>query len=540
MSRSSGATFRLESLKGGHSVELSPARPLVIGHEPTCDLPITNDRAVSRFHCSVVLLAGGRTVLVTDLGSNCGTWVNGQPIERESLLELGDTLSVGGQSFRLVGAEKPPAEPTIDADSPAEIPAPPPWLRARPAAATAAVPSKLERLQPIVFRAVDMLSRDGAAIEQEREPERPTSRITPERRPPGPLTRAKRRIERAMSPRQQEPVNLAELVAMERRALPLLPAESDETGEALSEARWSLPLGSVSYPKAGRRWNAVRDALYWLSMTLTLSLLVVSAVVGVILTRAFIVLARTGLSVFIPFEHGGPQFQDLELIQIGIAVGCVGGTPVLLFLMASKFAEEMTMLTLAGLGAGVALGFVFGSSNTADSLLAASALLSIAALHVAAAVLAARCMLAPVEAAERLCSGLAAMLLAGSGISLIFCLRGGVRDIPALTIPTETPPLTTPLLLAIACLVAGMPLFMLLLRRIALRYGDEPTRATINEALVYHGLAWVPALASACLIQGAAANGWTSGIIGLIAIILLFAGYVLFVRTVRYTCYVLG
>ena len=538
MSRSSGASFRLESLNGEHAAELAPG-PVVIGSDPGCDLPIPDDRAVSRFHCSVLLLAGGRTVLVTDLGSDCGTWINGQPIERESNLEPGDTLSVGNRSFRLVGDKELNPGPTSGIET-AEIPPPPQWLRPRTPATSAHRTAAIEALQSVVFRTVDMPPPAGAAVEEQRETQPlPTPVVPAESRPDGFPPRAARRMVSPVRPQTQEPVNLSELVAMERRALPIIPFEGDEQGEATSQANWSLPLGSVSHPKPGRKWKAVRNALCRLCMILTVSLLVISAVVGVVLTRAFIVLARTGFSVFIPFERGGPQFHDAELMQIGIAAGCVGGTPVLLFLMASKFADEMTMLVLAGLGTGVALGFVYGSSHTADTWLAASALIVLGAMHVAAAVLVARSIVAPVDAAERLGSGFSAMLLAGTGISLIFSLRAGARDIPAFEIPAATAPLATPLLLAIACLVVAMPLFMLLLRRVALRYGDEPTRAAINEALVYHGLAWVPAIAFAILIQGGTVRGWMSGIIGLLGLIILFAGYVLFVRSVRYASYIL-
>lgn len=56
-----------------------------------------DDPRVSHFHCTLVEIAGN--VVVRDLGSQWGTLVNGSLVT-EAVLLPGDTLTLGGSSFR--------------------------------------------------------------------------------------------------------------------------------------------------------------------------------------------------------------------------------------------------------------------------------------------------------------------------------------------------------------------------------------------------------------------------------------------------------
>ena len=71
------------------------AEPLTIGRDRTSSLHL-RDLAVSRHHC-VIETSEGR-LLLRDLGSSHGTFVNGMPVT-ERTLEHGDLVTVGGSLF---------------------------------------------------------------------------------------------------------------------------------------------------------------------------------------------------------------------------------------------------------------------------------------------------------------------------------------------------------------------------------------------------------------------------------------------------------
>jgi pSer/pThr/pTyr-binding forkhead associated (FHA) protein len=74
---------------------------LTIGTHERCDV-VLRDRAVSRFHCEIVV-EGGRFV-VRDTGSRNGTWVDGVSILAAHLRD-GSTLRVGTTEMRFeIGA----------------------------------------------------------------------------------------------------------------------------------------------------------------------------------------------------------------------------------------------------------------------------------------------------------------------------------------------------------------------------------------------------------------------------------------------------
>ena len=89
-------------MPGGGAMLFAPPRPpvwvprtkaLTLGRSPECDLPVDSPRA-SRVHARVSMKDD--RVVVTDLGSKNGTFVNGERVEAERPLRPGDRLDVGG------------------------------------------------------------------------------------------------------------------------------------------------------------------------------------------------------------------------------------------------------------------------------------------------------------------------------------------------------------------------------------------------------------------------------------------------------------
>ncbi|MBN1590359.1 MAG: FHA domain-containing protein [Pirellulales bacterium] len=98
-----------------------------IGRSPDCDLRAKSSR-ISRHHC--VILVEKQRVIVRDLGSRNGTFVNGEKIEKEHSLNHGDQLSVGRFELEVQitddakatagSSPKPAAEPRATAKAEAE------------------------------------------------------------------------------------------------------------------------------------------------------------------------------------------------------------------------------------------------------------------------------------------------------------------------------------------------------------------------------------------------------------------------------------
>lgn len=73
---------------------------LIIGRSPSkAGLSFPEDTRLSGMHCS--LRFSHNRVLVTDLGSTNGTYVNGVPIQQEYGLEKGDVILIGSMQFRV-------------------------------------------------------------------------------------------------------------------------------------------------------------------------------------------------------------------------------------------------------------------------------------------------------------------------------------------------------------------------------------------------------------------------------------------------------
>jgi pSer/pThr/pTyr-binding forkhead associated (FHA) protein len=86
----------LIGLNHSWAIDLAPGLNR-IGRNPTNDFRIP-DASVSSFHCEISVSAD--SVVVTDLGSTNGTFVDGQMIQ-QSELKPGQTLRLGQAEFKL-------------------------------------------------------------------------------------------------------------------------------------------------------------------------------------------------------------------------------------------------------------------------------------------------------------------------------------------------------------------------------------------------------------------------------------------------------
>lgn len=85
-------------------------RALVVGRLADCDVPL-NGLEVSRRHCSLVLVEG--LVVVTDLGSTNGTFLNGERLQAPATLRDGAEIRVGSHLLRYSRATRIDNEPTF-------------------------------------------------------------------------------------------------------------------------------------------------------------------------------------------------------------------------------------------------------------------------------------------------------------------------------------------------------------------------------------------------------------------------------------------
>lgn len=124
------ATFKLQSTSGEHAVKIGPGQTVVVGRAVATDLPVY-DPTVSRRHAELVHAQD--KLLVRDLGSSNGTFVNGSRVSEAPLAD-GDTVTFGKVAFSLseivevaspphaeaFSAPQPPPEATIIRQLPVE------------------------------------------------------------------------------------------------------------------------------------------------------------------------------------------------------------------------------------------------------------------------------------------------------------------------------------------------------------------------------------------------------------------------------------
>jgi pSer/pThr/pTyr-binding forkhead associated (FHA) protein len=103
---------------------LSGSNCCLIGRDPACVVQLTGtdrDRTISRRHCQLVFDPDELALQLQDLGSQNGTYLNGQRIERvagsldddhcasEPALGSSNVLTIGGTTLRLDLVSCPPA-----------------------------------------------------------------------------------------------------------------------------------------------------------------------------------------------------------------------------------------------------------------------------------------------------------------------------------------------------------------------------------------------------------------------------------------------
>ena len=75
-----------------------------IGRSEECNLRANSD-AISRRHCAIMVTE--TDVRIRDLGSRNGTFLNGERIEGEQKMQMGDQLRVGPLEFLVTFAQSP-------------------------------------------------------------------------------------------------------------------------------------------------------------------------------------------------------------------------------------------------------------------------------------------------------------------------------------------------------------------------------------------------------------------------------------------------
>src|ERR687896_1798211 len=98
----------IEGRAAGAIVEIR-GRPLEIGRAADLEGRLGDDPELSRRHARVSRFEGGG-LMIEDLGSTNGTFVNGERISGPTLLEAGQTVKLGDTTLRVVGG-RPAAPP---------------------------------------------------------------------------------------------------------------------------------------------------------------------------------------------------------------------------------------------------------------------------------------------------------------------------------------------------------------------------------------------------------------------------------------------
>lgn len=117
--------YRLVVVRGRSTSEAVPLSDgiTVVGRQEDCQLRIASSQ-VSRRHCEIFEKKG--LLLVKDLGSSNGTFVNGKKVEGQLVLEHGDELTIGPIKFKIDQISKSAGQPvkkaadTAIGDSPAD------------------------------------------------------------------------------------------------------------------------------------------------------------------------------------------------------------------------------------------------------------------------------------------------------------------------------------------------------------------------------------------------------------------------------------
>lgn len=88
----------IQDSSGKRTMSLSGPGPWIIGRDPDCEIPLSDDRA-SRHHAK--LDTDARGLVVKDLGSSNGTRLDGKKIQGSAPFPIGSRLLIGGSSIYL-------------------------------------------------------------------------------------------------------------------------------------------------------------------------------------------------------------------------------------------------------------------------------------------------------------------------------------------------------------------------------------------------------------------------------------------------------
>lgn len=95
-----GRLLGLEGTCAGRVVSIPAGRPLRVGREQGAGMLTLTSSSVSRTHCELFMQNG--RMIVRDLGSSNGTWLNGKRLEsnRDASVKPGDRLEIGSKKER--------------------------------------------------------------------------------------------------------------------------------------------------------------------------------------------------------------------------------------------------------------------------------------------------------------------------------------------------------------------------------------------------------------------------------------------------------
>ncbi|WNO10342.1 FHA domain-containing protein [Teredinibacter sp. KSP-S5-2] len=99
-------------LRSLHSGERYPlAGEKLVGQDPSCAIVLASPN-ISPVHAKLCFTEEHHGLVLEDLNSETGTWVNGQRIQKKVLVTLGDDITFGDVSFRLTSDQAGDAEAT--------------------------------------------------------------------------------------------------------------------------------------------------------------------------------------------------------------------------------------------------------------------------------------------------------------------------------------------------------------------------------------------------------------------------------------------
>jgi len=93
----------------GDQIELKPKHSYSLGRARDCDI-VVEDIASSRYHARIKVSAKGRSVVVEDLDSRNGTFVDDERIEGRVSIRPGSRIRIGASVYMLNHASKGPTE----------------------------------------------------------------------------------------------------------------------------------------------------------------------------------------------------------------------------------------------------------------------------------------------------------------------------------------------------------------------------------------------------------------------------------------------